>query len=109
MSAHQQLHAEVETLRQAVAAGERRVQDCAKLLTEADAVLRGPLRDAKRLLEAGRKAEAGELRRESNRAAEAADLAVGEARTSNIPHNTQYCTPLGMIPVFFSKLRGYAN
>lgn len=80
MSAHQQLHAEVETLRQAVRAGERRVQDCANLLTEADAVLRGPLRDAKRLLEAGRKAEAGELLRESHRAAEAGGFSVNEAR-----------------------------
>lgn len=79
MSAHQQLHAEVETLRQAVRAGERRVQDCANLLTEADAVLRGPLRDAKRLLEAGRKAEAGELLRESNRAAEAGGFAANKA------------------------------
>lgn len=60
VSAHQQLHAEVESLREKVRSGERRVQDCARRLTEADAALKGPLAAAKRLLEAGRKAEAGE-------------------------------------------------
>lgn len=58
---HQKLHAEVESLRQQVRSGEQQVQDCARKLTEADAVLRGPLRDAKRLLEEGRKAEACEF------------------------------------------------
>ncbi|CAM9615300.1 unnamed protein product [Pylaiella littoralis] len=61
LSAHQQLHAEVESLRQEVAAGEQRVQDCARRLTEANVVLKGPLEDARRLLEAGRNAEAAEI------------------------------------------------
>lgn len=61
VSAHQQLHAEVESLRKRVRSGEQRVQDCAQRLTEADAALKGPLKAAKSLLEAGRKAEAGEL------------------------------------------------
>lgn len=58
---HQALHAEVESLRQEFRASEKRVQDCAKRLTKAEAVLRGPLKDAKLLLEAGRKAEEGEV------------------------------------------------
>lgn len=61
MDAHQELSAEVETLQRGVAEGEKRVRDCAERLTRADAVLRGPLRDAKRLLEEGRRAESGEL------------------------------------------------
>lgn len=60
VTAHQRLHLKVEGLRQQVRAEERRIQDCARRLTEADAVLREPLKDAKRLLEIGRKAEAGE-------------------------------------------------
>lgn len=58
---HQALHAEVESLRQECRASEKRVQDCAKRLIKAEAVLRGPLKDAKLLLEAGRKAEEGEV------------------------------------------------
>ncbi|CAM9104842.1 unnamed protein product, partial [Ascophyllum nodosum] len=60
VNTHQCLHADVEALRRQVRSEERRVQDCARHLTEADSVLRGPLQDAKRILEAGRQAEAGE-------------------------------------------------
>lgn len=74
---HQQLHAEVESLRQEVRAGEKRVQDCAQRLTQAEAALRGPLGDAKRLLEAGRKAEAGKvLSCDASRTARLSPLAV---------------------------------
>lgn len=60
VNAHQELHAEVESLRQEVRSGEKQVQDCARLLTAADDALKGPLKDAKRILEDGRKAEACE-------------------------------------------------
>eukprot|EP00904_Undaria_pinnatifida_P001660 jgi/Undpi1/11495/HiC_scaffold_30.g13792.m1 len=93
LRAHQQLHSEVETLRRAVRAGERRVQDCAKLLTEADAVLRGPLRDAKRLLEAGRKAEAAEI--------EIHDVVDYAQRISGITSAPSYWKP-GMAMVGFA-------
>ena len=60
VNAHQELHAEVEFLRAEVNSGEQQVQDCARRLTEADNALKGPLKDAKRILEEGRKAEACE-------------------------------------------------
>ncbi|CAN0027080.1 unnamed protein product [Hapterophycus canaliculatus] len=52
---------EIESLQREVRTRQQQVQDCARRLTEADAVLRGPLEDAKRLLEAGRRAEAAEI------------------------------------------------
>lgn len=58
---HQRLHLEVEGLREEVRAGDERVQECAKRLTRADASLSGPLKVAKKLLEAGKKAEEGAL------------------------------------------------
>lgn len=96
----------METLRQAVRAGERRVQDCANLLTEADAVLRGPLRDAKRLLEAGRKAEAGELLRESHRTAEEDGFA--RRRGSNVERSVgaSYYDAVGFEHRFWRGLPG---
>eukprot|EP00752_Nemacystus_decipiens_P012009 g10647.t1 len=61
LNAHQERHAEVESLRQEVRSGEKQVQDCARLLTEADQALKGPLKAAKRILEDGRKAESSEI------------------------------------------------
>eukprot|EP00903_Cladosiphon_okamuranus_P007730 g7490.t1 len=61
LHAHQELHAEVESLRQEVKSGERQVLDCARRLAVAEAALRGPLKDASRILEEGRKAEASEI------------------------------------------------
>lgn len=68
VAAHQKLHLEVAALRKDLAGGEKRVQECALQLTKADAVLRGPLQDAKKLLEAGRRAEAGEVVGQGNTA-----------------------------------------
>ncbi|CAN0091361.1 unnamed protein product [Ectocarpus fasciculatus] len=90
---HQQLHAEVESLRQEVRSGEQQVQDCARKLTEADAVLRGPLRDAKRLLEAGRKAEAAEI--------DVRDIVDYAQRISGITSAPAYWKP-GMAMVGFA-------
>ncbi|CBN75657.1 conserved unknown protein [Ectocarpus siliculosus] len=90
---HQQLHAEVESLRQEVRYGEQQVQDCARKLTEADAALRGPLRDAKRLLEAGRKAEAAEI--------DVRDIVDYAQRISGITSAPAYWKP-GMAMVGFA-------
>ncbi|CAM9332698.1 unnamed protein product [Ectocarpus sp. 12 AP-2014] len=90
---HQQLHAEVESLRQKVRSGEQQVQDCARKLTEADAALRGPLRDAKRLLEAGRKAEAAEI--------DVRDIVDYAQRISGITSAPAYWKP-GMAMVGFA-------
>ncbi|CAM9390025.1 unnamed protein product [Ectocarpus sp. 4 AP-2014] len=90
---HQQLHAEVESLRQEVRSGEQQVQDCARKLTEADAALRGPLRDAKRLLEAGRKAEAAEI--------DVRDIVDYAQRISGITSAPAYWKP-GMAMVGFA-------